>query len=136
LRREPDVLARDIAVLVVELGANDGLRGVPVATVSANLTAIITNARQRNVRVLLCGMETPPTHGIGYSLDFHAIFPALSQHLSVPLVPFLLAGIALDPAFTGPDGVHPNAEGAQRIADTVWPYLQPLLQQLSRSRIG
>jgi len=127
LRREPQVLAGDPAILVVELGANDGLRGIPTSTTSDNLSAIIADAQRRNVRVLLCGMETPPTHGLDYSISFHFVFPTVAARMSVPLVPFLLQGIALDPAFTGPDGVHPNAAGAQRIADTVWPYLRPLL---------
>ncbi len=127
LRREIQVLADDISLLVVELGANDGLRGVPVATISDNLLQIIAAAQQRRIRVLLCGMETPPTHGLDYTLAFHFVFPSVAAKTSVPLVPFLLDGIALDPAFTGSDGVHPNAAGAERIADTIWPYLRPLL---------
>ena len=128
LRREADVLASDLSVLILELGANDGIRGAPASTIADNLSTLITAAQRRNVRVLLCGMETFPTYGLDYLLAFHSIFPTVARNLSVPLVPFLLEGIALDPAFTGPDGVHPNAAGAQRIADTVWPYLLPLLQ--------
>lgn len=128
LRREADVLTSDLSVLVLELGANDGIRGAPTATIADNLSTLITTAQRRNVRVLLCGMETFPTYGFDYVFAFHAIFPTVARNLSVPLVPFLLDGIALDPAFTGPDGVHPNAAGAERIADTVWPYLLPLLQ--------
>jgi len=128
LRRESQVLTNDTAVLVLELGANDGIRGVPTATTSENLSTIIADAQRRNIRVLLCGMETFPTYGFDYALAFHAIFPNVARNASVPLVPFLLEGVALNPAFTGPDGVHPNATGAQRIADTVWQYLLPLLQ--------
>lgn len=128
LRRESQVLTNDTAVLVLELGANDGIRGVPTATTSENLSTIIADAQRRNIRVLLCGMETFPTYGFDYALAFHAIFPNVARNASVPLVPFLLEGVALNPAFTGPDGVHPNASGAQRIADTVWQYLLPLLQ--------
>jgi acyl-CoA thioesterase-1 len=72
-------------------------------------------------------METPPTRGFDYSLAFHALFPDLARRHAVPLVPFLLTGVALVPELNGPDGVHPNAAGAQRIADTVWLYLEPLL---------
>ena len=128
LRRESQVLTNDTAVLVLELGANDGIRGVPTATTSENLSTIIADAQRRNIRVLLCGMETFPTYGFDYAFAFHAIFPNVARNASVPLVPFLLEGVALNPAFTGPDGVHPNATGAQRIADTVWQYLLPLLQ--------
>jgi len=128
LRRESQVLTNDTAVLVLALGANDGIRGVPTATTSENLSTIIADAQRRNIRVLLCGMETFPTYGFDYALAFHAIFPNVARNASVPLVPFLLEGVALNPAFTGPDGVHPNATGAQRIADTVWQYLLPLLQ--------
>jgi len=88
---------------------------------------VVIGSDRRSLRVLLCGMETPPTRGFDYSLAFHAVFPDLGRRHSVPLVPFLLAGVALVPELNGPDGVHPNAAGALRIADTVWPYLEPLL---------
>ena len=76
-------------------------------------------------------METLPTHGINYALSFHGVFPRLSQRHAVPLVPFLLEGVALDPGLNLPDLVHPNAAGAQRIAETIWPYLDPMLRQAS-----
>ena len=126
VRRVESLLAADVGVLVVELGANDGLQGVDLATVERNLLSIVATAQQHNTRVLLCGMETPPTHGLDYSLTFHFVFPRVASARGVPLVPFLLAGVALVPDLTL-DGVHPNAAGAQRIADTVWPYLEPLL---------
>jgi len=126
VRRVESLLAADVGVLVVELGANDGLDRVDVATVERNLLSIVATAQQHNTRVLLCGMETPPTHGLDYSLAFHFVFPRVASARGVPLVPFLLAGVALVPDLTL-DGVHPNAAGAQRIADTVWPYLEPLL---------
>ena len=121
------LLADDVGILVLELGANDGLRGVPTATIDANLSAIIALAQRRKIRVLLCGMETPPTHGLDYSIAFHLVFPSVAQRFSVPLVPFLLNGVALDPELNGADGVHPNAAGAERIAETVWTYLRPML---------
>ena len=129
LRRVAALFTSDVGVLVVELGANDGLRGLDPAAMEQNLTAIVAAAKQRGVRVLLCGMETPPSHGLDYSVAFHFVFPRVAQAQGVPLVPFILAGVALDPELNGPDGVHPNAAGAQRIADTVWPYLEPLIQQ-------
>jgi acyl-CoA thioesterase-1 len=127
LRRVEALLDSDVAVLVVALGANDGLRGVPVPTVETNLAAIIEAALQRNVRVLLCGMETPPTNGWQYTIAFHHIYPRLAMQYGVPLVPFLLSGVALVPNMNGADGVHPNAAGARMIAGNIWPYLEPLL---------
>jgi acyl-CoA thioesterase I len=129
LRRVEPLLASDVGVLVVALGANDGLRGIDVSTIEKNLSAIIDLAAQRSIRVLLCGMETPPTHGWDYTVAFHSLFPRLAQQFAAPLVPFLLAGVVLTPGLNGPDGIHPNAAGAQRIADTIWPYLEPLVVQ-------
>jgi acyl-CoA thioesterase I len=85
------------------------------------------------VRVLLCGMETPPLRGWEYTVDFHKIFPRLAATHGVPLVPFLLAGVVLDPEMNGRDGIHPNAAGARRIADTIWPYLEPMVREGSDS---
>jgi acyl-CoA thioesterase-1 len=128
VRRLDPVLTADVGVLVLELGANDGLRGIDVATVDANLSTMIESTQRRNIRVLLCGMETPPSHGLDYSIAFHLVFPRVAQRYQTPLVPFLLAG-ALSPELTGPDGVHPNAAGAERIAENVWPYLEPMIRQ-------
>jgi acyl-CoA thioesterase-1 len=136
LRRLPPLLTGDVGVLVVALGANDGLDGVDIPVIEQNLSTIVDMARARSVRVLLTGMETPPVRGFGYALAFHNVFPNLAQRYSLPLVPFLLAGVALVPELNGPDGVHPNAAGARRIADTVWPYLEPLLAEMSRPTFG
>jgi acyl-CoA thioesterase-1 len=127
LRRVDAVLAADTKILVLELGANDGLRAVPIATIEANLAAIIERARARDIAVLLCGMETPPLHGWDYTVEYHRLFPRLAARYQLPLVPFLLEGVALNPELNGGDGIHPNAAGAQRIADTVWPHLRPLV---------
>lgn len=129
VQRFQPLLADDVGVLVLELGANDGLRGVEVPITRVNLGTIIGAAQQRKIRVLLCGMETPPTHGLDYSVAFHAIFPGLAQQYQTGLVPFLLDGVILPPELLGSDGVHPNAAGAERIADTVWQYLEPMLRQ-------
>lgn len=127
LRRLDAALSADTAILVLELGANDGLRGVAIATIENNLSTMIERAKARGIRVLLCGMETPPFHGFRYSIDYHGIFPRLAARHGVPLVPFLLEGVALNPDLNGEDEIHPNAAGARRIADTVWPYLEPLV---------
>jgi acyl-CoA thioesterase-1 len=128
LARAPRLLV-DIDVLVLALGSNDGLRQVPLATIERNLSSIIDMAKQRNIEVLLCGFETLPVGGnFDYLLGFHNIFPRLQQIHGVRLVPFLLEGVALIPELNGPDRIHPNTAGARRIADTVWPYLEPLLR--------
>jgi acyl-CoA thioesterase-1 len=127
LRRLDAVLTNDTAILVLALGANDGLRGVPASSVERNLASIIERAQARDVRVLLCGMETPPFNGWDYTVAFHEIFPRLAAKYTVPLVPFLLTGVALNPELNGADRIHPNAGGAQRIAETVWTYLEPML---------
>jgi acyl-CoA thioesterase-1 len=129
LRRLEPLLADDVGVLVLELGANDGLRGVPVPSIETNLATMIEAAGRRKIRVLLCGMETPPLHGLDYTVAFHNLYPQLAPRYGIPLVPFLLAGVVLAPGLNGDDGIHPNAAGALRIADTVWPYLEPLLLQ-------
>jgi len=136
LRRVDAALSADTKILVLELGANDGLRGVPIATIEANLAAIIARARARDITVLLCGMETPPLRGWDYTVEYHRLFPRLAARYQLPLVPFLLEGVALNPELNGGDGVHPNAAGARRIADTVWPYLRPLLSTAAATRVG
>ncbi len=126
-RRFDTALAGDPKVLVLELGANDGLRGVDVATVEANLSRMIEAAQTKGIKVLLCGMETPPLRSWDYALAFHKMYPRLAAKYKIPLVPFLLQGVALNPDMNGDDRIHPNAAGARAIADTVWPYLEPLL---------
>ena len=128
MRRLDRVIGRDPKVLIVALGANDGLTGVSIETVRSNLATIIERAKERQIRVLLCGMETPPTHGWQYTVDFHRIYPELAQHYNVPLMPFLLAGVVGRPELNMDDGWHPNAAGARRIAENMWPYLEPLLR--------
>jgi acyl-CoA thioesterase-1 len=127
LRRLDATLTADTAILVLELGANDGLRGIPIATIEKNLSTMIERAQARGTRVLLCGMETPPLNGFSYSLDYHRLFPRVAARYGVPLVPFLLDGVALNPDLNGDDDIHPNAAGARRIADNVWAYLEPLV---------
>ncbi|MBA2356349.1 MAG: hypothetical protein H0V80_16985 [Acidobacteria bacterium] len=94
----------------------------------ANLSAIVTRAQTEGVQVLLCGMETPPFRGWDCTLAFHDIYPSLAREHAMPLVPFLLAGVVGNRDLNQPDLIHPNADGAQRIAATVWPYLVPVLR--------
>ncbi len=128
IRRYEPLLQNDVGVLVLELGANDGIAGVDVNTMERNLATIIEAAQSRGIAVVLCGMETPPLRGLNYAAAFHDVFPRLARRYNVPLVPFLLTGVALVPEMNGPDGVHPNAAGARRVADNVWVYLEPLLR--------
>lgn len=127
LKRFETALTRDTKILILELGVNDGLRGVELSTIEKNLASMIERAQARGIRVLLCGMMVPPRFGWTYAVDFQALFPRLATRYNVPLVPFLLEGVALTPDMNGPDGFHPNKAGAERMADTLWPYLERLL---------
>jgi acyl-CoA thioesterase I len=127
LRRFERLLDDDVRVLVLELGANDGLRGVPVAQVKANLGRMIEAAQARRIAVLLCGMEALPIHGWDYSVAFHNAYGELAKKYDVPLVPFILMNVIGNRDLMQPDRAHPNAAGARAIADNIWPYLKPLL---------
>jgi acyl-CoA thioesterase-1 len=128
LRRLDWALAGDVQVLVLALGANDGLRGLPPAQMKENLQWIITRARQRGIAVLLAGMEAPPNYGERYTDDFRAVFTDLAKTNHLALVPFLLAGVAAVPSLNQADGMHPTARGAVMIADTLWPPLEKMIQ--------
>lgn len=121
-------LAGQPAVLVVALGGNDALRGLPVAELSRNLSTIIEKAQARNIRVILAGMEAPPNFGQSYFVSFHGIYPALAKKYNVPLVPFLLQDVAGIERLNQRDGIHPTAEGARIVADNVWAVLGPMLK--------
>jgi acyl-CoA thioesterase-1 len=128
LRRIDALLAQKPGLLILALGANDGLRGIDVDTMSRNLGEMIARARREGVQVLLCGMELPPVRGMPYARAFRMVFPETARTFDIPLVPFLLEGVAFNPAMNGTDQIHPNAAGARKIADTVWPYLEPLVR--------
>jgi acyl-CoA thioesterase-1 len=125
------VLQQPADVLVVELGANDGLRGQSVPAMKQNLERIIVRARELSpgVRVVLAGMEAPPNLGDRYTTDFRDAFQNLAREHAVTLVPFLLEGVAGVTELNQEDRIHPTAEGHQRIARTLWPYLEPLLRE-------
>jgi acyl-CoA thioesterase-1 len=134
LRRLDWVLRQRPDLLVVELGANDGLRGLALEATEENLRQIIQQARKAGCRVLLLGMKIPPNYGQEYAGAFAALFPKLAEELSVPLVPFLLEGVAADPELNLPDGIHPNREGHRRVASHLLPYLRPLVAELSEAK--
>jgi acyl-CoA thioesterase I len=128
LRRVDWVLRAKPDVVIVALGANDGLRGLSPQAMRANLEAIIERLQAAGARVLLAGMRLPPNYGAEYTKEFEAVFPEVARRAKVALMPFLLNGVAADPRLNQPDGIHPTAAGQQLIADRVWPYLRPLLR--------
>jgi acyl-CoA thioesterase-1 len=127
LRRFRDVLDDRVKILIVALGANDGLRGAPVERLTSNLSEIIEEAQRRDIAVLLVGMDALPMHGWGYTVAFHRAYEELASRYRVPLVPFVLMKIMTDPSLMQSDRAHPNPAGARAIADLIWPSLEPLL---------
>ncbi|MFO0982851.1 MAG: arylesterase [Planctomycetota bacterium] len=133
LRRIDWLLSQRIDVAVIALGANDGLRGLPVEGTRANLEQIIAKIRaaSRDAIVVLAGMKVPPNMGPDYARQFADLFPEIASAQHVPLIPFLLEGVAGDPALNQPDGIHPTPRGHEIIAATVWHTLAPLLNDVS-----
>jgi acyl-CoA thioesterase-1 len=113
---------------IVELGANDALRGLDPAMTRANLDAVIARLKREGVRVLLAGMLAPPNFGRDYERAFNAVYPALARRHGVALYPFFLDGVATDPALNQPDGIHPNARGVAEIVDRIAPYVARLIR--------
>jgi acyl-CoA thioesterase I len=116
-------------VLLLALGANDGLRGQDLAKSKNNLANIIEFAQSKNISVLLAGLKIPKNYGLPYSQEFENMFVDLAETYKLPLIPFFLEGVALNPQFNLPDGLHPNAKGQEIIADTVTKYLLPLVSE-------
>ena len=127
LRRFERALEGDVRVLIVALGANDGLRGVPIERLKENLSRIIETAQARGIAVLLCGMEALPIHGWDYSVAFHNAYRDLAAQYKVPLVPFIMFNVIGNPDLMQRDRAHPNAAGQRVIADKIWPYLESLI---------
>ena len=131
LARLPALLAEHKpALVVVELGANDGLRGLPLAQARANLASALTAIRGAGAHALLVGIELPVNYGPQYRDGLRAMYRGLAEEFNVPLVPFLLEGVALDPDLMQDDGLHPKAAAEPRVLDTVWAVLQPALAAL------
>lgn len=126
--RLPQALARhQPAVVILELGGNDGLRALPVTEMRANLAAMIEQSRTAGAQVLLVGMQIPPNYGPAYTQKFRAVYGELAARYRIPLVPFLLEGVATDLNLVQADGIHPRPEAQARILDNLWPYLAPML---------
>ncbi len=113
------------AIVILELGANDGLRGTPVANIEANLKAIIEQSLKARAKILLLGIQLPPNYGVKYTADFKAIYPQLARQYKSALIPFFLEGLTREQF--QPDSLHPIAEAQKKILQTVWVKLQPLL---------
>jgi acyl-CoA thioesterase-1 len=128
LRRADWSLEGDVRVLVVALGGNDALRGLPANEMKRNLAGIIERARADKVPVILAGMEAPPNNGPDYTRQFREVYRELAKEYEVRFVPFLLLGVAGNPALNQADGIHPNARGAEIVAELVWAELEPLLK--------
>ena len=130
LRRIDWLLQQPVAVLVIETGANDALRGLNVDTLSANIQAVIDHARKLNPppAIVLVGMRAPPNMGLDYVRRFRAAFPALAEKNEIPLVPFLLDGVAGRPSLNQGDMIHPTAQGQRVMAETVWRVVGPVLR--------
>jgi acyl-CoA thioesterase-1 len=117
------------AVVIVALGGNDGLRGLPIAQMKASLSRIVESARRRGARVLLVGMRMPPNYGPQYTREFEAAFADVARRHQVPLVPFLLEGVADRRDLMQPDNIHPTAAAQPLMLETVWKGLRPLLKK-------
>ncbi len=131
LRRLDWSLAGNVRVLVVELGANDGLRGLPVGDLKTNLATVITSAQARGIKVLLTGMEAPPNYGVSYTTEFREVYGELAKTPGVTFMPFYLQDVAGNPDLNQRDGMHPNPEGARIVEGNVWRSLEPLLEKRS-----
>ncbi len=130
LRRLEWSLDGDVRVLVVALGANDGLRGLSPSEMKANLIQILDRARARGITILLAGMEAPPNFGDDYTRQFRGVYTELAREYPVRFIPFLLDGVAGNPSLNQADGIHPNVRGAQMVADLVWSELKDALNPL------
>ncbi len=117
------------AIVILELGANDGLRGLPVAQMRSNLEELITRFRKSGSVVVLAGMTLPRNYGTAYVGSFEGVFHDLARKYNVPFIPFFLEGVAGSPRLTLLDGLHPNADGYRIVLDTVWKTLEPLLKK-------
>ncbi len=133
LRRVAWVLNSKPSVVILELGGNDGLRGLSLMETRTNLEQIIRQLQAQKVTVVLAGMKLPPNYGLDYTTQFEALYADLARTYRVTLIPFLLEGVAAKPSLNQADGIHPTAEGYQVVAETVLKALQPLLKKQVRA---
>jgi acyl-CoA thioesterase-1 len=131
LRRLDWALEGNVRVVIVALGANDGLRGLSVGEMTRNLSAIVQRSKERGVTVILAGMEAPPNYGQEYAAAFRQAFREVALKERVLFIPFLLQDVAGHSDLNQADGIHPNPQGAAKVADTVWTVLRPMLDQMT-----
>jgi acyl-CoA thioesterase-1 len=131
VRRLDWSLGGDVKVLIVALGGNDGLRGLPPSDLKKNLATILERAREKKITVILAGMEAPPNNGPDYTREFRNVYEELAAEYKVRLIPFLLQGVAGDASLNQADGIHPNTRGAEIVADLIWKELEPALRRPS-----
>jgi acyl-CoA thioesterase I len=124
--------AGDVRILIVALGGNDGLRGLPAEELEHNLATIIERAQARHADVILAGMEAPPNFGQSYIVSFHQVYPDLAARYHVALVPFLLQGVAGIDTLNQRDGIHPTVAGARIVADNVWAVVRPMIESQTK----
>jgi acyl-CoA thioesterase-1 len=120
---------RPPAIMILEIGANDGLRGLPIKQTEDNITVMVAQAKMAGARVLIIGMQMPPNYGARYTEEFAAVFRNVADKQQQPLVPFLLDGVALDMNLIQADGLHPTAAAQPRLLDNVWMVLRPMLKK-------
>ncbi len=120
------ILRQPVDVFVLELGANDGLRGIPLAETKKNLQSIINAVKSKypSVKIIIAGMMMPPNMGQAYTSEFRGIYPALSKENSLPLIPFILEGVGGESNLNQSDGIHPTAEGHKIVAETIWKIME------------
>jgi acyl-CoA thioesterase-1 len=131
LRRVDLALEGQVRVLIVALGGNDGLRGLPAGQLRDNLGQIIERGQKKGAAVILAGMEAPTNYGPEYTRDFHNVYPELAKTYDIPLIPFLLDRVAAVRAMNQRDGIHPNVAGAKVVEQTVWATLGPVLTRIA-----
>lgn len=131
LSRMDWLLRQGVDILVIELGGNDGLRGIDLSLTRSNLAGMIERTRQADpdIRIILAGMQVPPNLGASYTAEFRNMYPQLAAEYDVDLIPFILDGVGGIPAMNQPDGIHPTAEGHRLVADNVWTVLLPVVRE-------
>lgn len=132
LRRVDWILRQDVDVFVLELGGNDGLRGIDLRSTKTNLQAIIDKVRETSpeTKIILAGMQVPPNLGQDYTSQFREMYPELARNNDVTLIPFILEGVGGNPEYNQGDGIHPNAKGHKILAENTWKVLEPMLQEM------
>lgn len=129
LRRVDWALKLKPEIVIVELGANDGLRGQDLSSMRANLDQVVARFQSAGARVLLAGMRLPPNYGNAYTTEFAAVYQTVARKRGAPLIPFFLGDVGGNVQLNQADGIHPTAEGYRIIVDHLWPYLRPLLKR-------